>query len=194
MNDAVTLNCRLIEDHELNFAKSVAAQVIPQPRLNVWMVLIPIIFVFYFYQRERYRTGSEQFVQHYMLSRKRALEEACQAETAGRDPDLAQLTGSSRLPGEAQPAYRSFLQVLVHHYQVLLEAEGGTFAELVRAAYGSKTNYLLFCNELKQAEMDLNAALEPHMEATTEGYREAAEKIELASEEKRRQEAERIFG
>ncbi len=72
-------------------------------------------------------------------------------------------------------------------------AEGDEFAELVKSAYRTRTNYLLFCNRLNQVERDLNAALRPHMKETTEGFDDAVRRIEKVSVELRREDVDNIF-
>ena len=99
----------------------------------------------------------------------------------------------AKLPTETLGAYRDLLSVLVQHYTDLLIAEGDEFAELVKSAYRTRTNYLLFCNRLNQVERDLNAALRPHMKATTEGFDDAVRRIEKVSVELRREDVDKIF-
>ena len=51
----------LILDQEKTFAKSVAGLVIEKPKLSIWMILIPIIFVHYFYRWNQYSEGLKKF-------------------------------------------------------------------------------------------------------------------------------------
>jgi hypothetical protein len=47
----------IIHRHEVAFAETLSAEVIERPKLSVWMILIPILFVTYFYQLRRYAAG-----------------------------------------------------------------------------------------------------------------------------------------
>ena len=50
-------NSALILAHEEDFAAALARHVIDKPKLSIWMILIPIFFVFYFFQLNKYRDG-----------------------------------------------------------------------------------------------------------------------------------------
>ena len=52
----------LILEHETRFADAVGRGVIEKPPLNIWMILIPVIFVHYFYRLNKYADGRKQFV------------------------------------------------------------------------------------------------------------------------------------
>ena len=46
-------NRDLILAEEERFAAQVSVKVIDKPRLDIWMILIPIFFIFYFWQLRR---------------------------------------------------------------------------------------------------------------------------------------------
>ena len=64
---------------------------------------------------------------------------------------------------------------------------------LVNSAYKNRTNFLLSLNRLHETEKRFNAALSPHLQATTEGVEEIIARMERASGVLWREEAERIF-
>lgn len=183
----------IIEKNEQRFAIMLGSRVINKPKLSIWMILIPVIFVYFFYQFNKYKQGREDFTANYLISRKRALNAARDAISEDSAPNLEKLVKLAKLPTETLGAYRDLLSVLVQHYTDLLLAEGDEFAELVKSAYRTRTNYLLFCNRLNQVERDLNAALRPHMKATTEGFDDAVRRIEKVSVELRREDVDKIF-
>ncbi len=192
----------LIEEYETGFAHRLATKLIPNPQLSVWMILIPIIFVYYFYQKDRYKTGCEEFVHHYMVSRKRALDAARKAVEGGGDPDCGTLAKTAKLPESAFKVYIRFMEILVCHFQELLSRDGAEYQDLLRETYENKTNFLLFCNQLNSVERELNQVLTPAMEETQEkpqpeegegGYNEAVDRMEQFTESLRREEAERFF-
>ena len=41
---------KMILDHEEWFAESLAIKIVEKPTLSVWMILIPIVFIYYFYR------------------------------------------------------------------------------------------------------------------------------------------------
>lgn len=184
---------RMIETNERQFAFMLAGQVIHRPKLSVWMILIPVIFVYFFYQFNRYRQGRADFADNYLITRKRALDAARLSIEENTAPDVEAVAGQAELPPETLGAYRELLAVLIQHYGDLLKAEGEDMAKLVRSAYRTQTNYLLFCNHLNKAETTLNAALRPHMKDSVEGFNDVVSRIEHISAEMRRQEAEKFF-
>jgi hypothetical protein len=179
--------------HEEGFAGAIAAVVIEKPQLSIWMILIPIIFVYHIYRFQKYSDGRKMFVKNYMISRKRALEEALVVVNTGNEPDIDRLVEMSTIPEVARQQYAEFMAVLIEHYADLLSSEGDNFDELVRSAYRNRTNYLLFLNRLNQTERALNKALKPHLEETLEGVNDIVRTIESRSEGLRRDTAERIF-
>ena len=186
-------NYRIIEDHERQFAYMLASRVIQKPTLSVWMILIPIIFLHFFYRMNRFKTGREEFCEHYMVSRMRALDTAMASLKNREAPDIEAVAAKAQIPPETMKEYRELMRVMVGHYRDLLAASGDTFHQLIRSAYGTKTNYLLFLNRLNQVEKEMNASLKPHMEQTTEGFNETVKRIESRSEKLRRENADSVF-
>jgi len=91
------------------------------------------------------------------------------------------------------PQYRKFLGIFNDYYCDLLQAEGETFEGLVRSTFRSKTDYLIMLNRFNQIEKELNTALKPHMEDTTEGFNEVVGVLEQSSAVLRRESADNIF-
>ena len=184
---------KMILVHEEQFAGKLALQVIEKPKLSVWMILIPIIFVYYFYRLQRFSTGRKTFAEHYMISINRAINEAEAVIEEGKTPDPAALAGLSDVPESIRDRQTKVYHVLLEHYIDLLKADGDDYESLIRTAYGSLTNCLLYCNRINQVEKERNKALIPIMSQTTEGVDEIIENIERYSETFRREMAERIF-
>jgi hypothetical protein len=183
----------LILEHETWFAEALASRVLARPKLSVWMILIPIIFVYYFYQFQKVTEGRKQFAAHYLKSRVRALDAAVQALDTGEKPDAESLASLSDVPEEVRPLQAEFLSILVEHYTGLLQAEGGDFASLVRSSCRNRTNYLLLLNRLTQAEGKVNEALKPQLEKTHAEVEGVIRAVEAESESIRRELAETIF-
>ena len=183
----------LILEHEKKLADILALQVLDRPQLSVWMILIPIIFVYYFYQYQKFTNDRKMFAEHYLISRKHALDEAVEVINTGRKPDTIKLAKLSDVPDDALEQQAEMLAVLVEHYATLLGSDGEDFESLVRSAYSSRSGYLLFLNHLNQAEKAVNKVLKPHLKKSFEGIDDTVSNIESWSEKLRREEAENIF-
>ena len=183
----------IIEEQERRFAYLLASRVIQKPKLSIWMILVPIIFVYFFYRLNQYKAGRHQFVNNFMISRKRALDAARHAVETGSAADLDALAQQAELPPEARQPYQKMLAVFNDYYMDLLQAQGKNFKALVRSTFKSKTDYLIQLNRFNQTEKELNAALRPHMADTTEGFNEIVARIEQSSAELRRDDADSLF-
>jgi hypothetical protein len=191
--NALDTKSNIIEEHERRFAYLLASDVIQKPKVSIWMILVPIIFVYFFYRLNQYKAGRHEFVKNYMISRKRALDAARQSLETGISPDLDALATQAQLPPEVMGEYRKFLSVFNEYYVDLLQAKGKHFKALVRSAFNSKTEYLIRLNHLNQIERELNTALRPNMADTTEGFNEIVGVIEQSSTALRRRTADEIF-
>jgi hypothetical protein len=185
---------RIILAYEERFADSLALQVLDRPRLSVWMILIPVIFVYYFFQYQKFVTGRKDFTEHYLVSLRRALDEAFDSIREHRDPDITGIAELSDVLEDVLPYQADLLAVRVEHYTKLLLADGDTFEDLLRAAYRSATDLLLFFNRLCQAEQQVNKALLPHLEKNIDGIHSVIGRIEQQSDNLRRDSVNIIFG
>jgi hypothetical protein len=183
----------LILAEEKQFAARVSVKVIDKPRLDVWMILIPVFFIFYFWQLKRYAKGRKTFAEKFLITRKRSLDEALRSAESGNDPDIEALVQASDIPAETRQGYRIWVTLLVAHYTDLILAQGSSYPALVRSTYKSRTNYLLFLNHLNRVERDFDAALKPHLEKTTENVNGIIKLMEESVTSLRRQLAEAIF-
>ena len=189
----LSLKKDLILTQEKSFADAVAVSVLDKPKVSLWMILVPILFVYFVYRQQRFSTGRKQFAEDFIKTHCRSLEEACHAMASGEKPDIDKIAQRSALPAEVKPAYISWVKVLIDHYLDLLRAKGDSFDALVRSAYASRTDYLLFLNQLNTAEKNLYASLKPHLQSTTEGSGEIITSIEHHCRRLRREMAETIF-
>ncbi|MEJ2157434.1 MAG: NF038143 family protein [Desulfobacteraceae bacterium] len=174
-------------------AQRLSERVIFKPPLTVWYILIPVIFVYYFYRLNKYANGRKDFVRHYMKSRRQAIEAAADSVAGDGPPAIDTLMDHIRLPAEAMKTYRRFALVLAEHYADLLKAAGRDYEALVRSAYRTRGNYLIFLNRLGQMEKELDEALTPGLSAEHPAVSETIALIEKQSANLRRAEAERVF-
>ncbi len=183
----------IILAYEEQFTDRLALQVLDKPKLSVWMVLIPIIFVYYFFQYQKFVTSRKTFREHYLFSIQGALDEAFESVSQKRDPDIAGLAAVSDVPHDVRGCQADLLSVRVEHYSNLLRAEGDTFKDLAREVYRSPTDFLLFINRLHQAEQKVNKALLPHLEKDIEGIADVIANIERHSDDLRRESITVLF-
>ncbi|MBU2499481.1 MAG: YwqI/YxiC family protein [Proteobacteria bacterium] len=184
----------LILKHEEGFAFFLAREVLKAPKFTIWMILVPIIIVYFMYQNRKVMDGRKGFVQNYLVSRRRALEESFAHLEKGRRPDIDLILTESDLPGEARGPFKELFSLLVDHYEDLLRSDGEDMASLIRSTYKNRMNYLLFVNRLNQVEKALNTALRSYMVKNMDEVHDVMKTMERVSEMLRRENALRIFG
>ncbi len=183
----------LILKAEERFALRVAAATIERPGTSLWMILIPILFIFHLFRLRQNNTGREAFAQGFMASPKRALDAAAIAVQAKTRPDIETIAQKASIPSEIKGEYSRWLTVLAGHYMDLLCAEGSSFAALLRAVYQNRGNYLLFLDRLGESEKHFNAVLKPHLSKTTPDVDAIVAAMENHCMEIRRATATQIF-
>lgn len=184
---------RIIEQHEERFAEVLSRCVIEKPKLSFWVIIIPIIFVYYMYRIPRYVEGKKRFTEQYLMSRTSALHEAEASILDGREPDSSRLAASADVPSDIQPLMKDLLSTMLRHYSRLLRAEGSDFDSLVRSAYQDRAAFLQVMDRLNEAEQKLHTALSDRLEQAQEGSDSVVRTIGQESARLRRHEAERIF-
>ena len=182
----------LILQRELAFSNAVGAAVFEKPKVSFWMVLVPLLFLYFIYRMQRYKSGRMRFDEEFMTTRRRAMNIAFEAVEAGSRPDIDRIARESGLTEALEKPYASWLKVLVDFYMDLLAANGDSFESLVRSAYRNRTNYLLTLNRLGTVEKEFYAAVKPQL-AATEGAAAVIATIETQSHQLRRDLAENIF-
>jgi hypothetical protein len=202
--DAVDVDRKrdMILAHEMRFARHLAYRVVDTPKLHIWMILIPVIFVYHFFNLNRAKEARQGFVEGFMISRRQALDAVWESMRGNRGASsdkilskemLDGLCAASAVPRRAMDKYRAFIELLADHYIDLMLASGNTYEELVRRVYQKRSNYLLFLNQLNTAERALNTALKPHLSKEVQGAREVMASMEKSMIEIRREQAESIF-
>lgn len=186
-------NRDLILAHERRFAGKVAGEVVDKPVLAMWMILIPIFFVFYFFQLKRYKNGLRDFSKNFMITRERVVDAVYEASDRGRDVDVDGLVAVSDTPAQVKDLYRLWVEALVEHFQTLIRAEGTSYQELVKNAYRKKSNYQLVLNKLSRAEGNCNRALAAHLPGDAESITSVVKAMQRCVKEIRRSQADEIF-
>jgi hypothetical protein len=182
----------LILEQERAFANALGAAVFDKPRISYWMVLLPILFLYFVFRMQKFKTGRMQFDQDFMVTRRKAMAIAIEGAETGRRPDIDAIARESGLRDALEKPYAAWLQALVEHYTDLLSAAGDSIEALARSAYRTRTDYLLALNRLGTVEKEFYAALKNQMRAT-EGAADVITTLEEQSRQLRRELAERIF-
>jgi len=191
--NAIRQKSQLILEYEQRFTSVLSLKVLDKPQLHIWMIFIPIIFVHYYFEWQKYKNCRMSFKKNYICNFKLALDEAVVLVQDGREPDFDTLVKMPDIPAGAKQKLTELFAVLIEHYEVLLRATGCDYRSLVRSAYIKRANYLLYINQLNNAEKKFNAALKPQLETTIDDVNDIICAIERNSEKIRRNHAEEIF-
>ena len=184
----------LILDYEQRFANELGLVIIPKPKVSLWMILIPLYFVFHIFRHKKYMEGRRVFSANFMISRRRVADETMEALRQNRTANLDALSAKAKLPSkEAQRTYREWLTVLMAHYRELLTAQADGFDALVKLAYRNRSHYLLTLDQLSEAEKKLNTAMRPHIKNKTEDIDDVIAGIEGHITRMRRAHAQAVF-
>jgi hypothetical protein len=180
--------------HEEMMARRLARRIIDKPVPPLWMVLIPIFFVFHAWKIKQYSNGLKDFTTNYLALRRQAIEAAVVSEQNGKKAALdALIDSTTSIPADARPQYRNLLSLLISHYCSLLCVEGKNHAAMIQAHYRNKSNYLLFCAQLNKMENAFNQALLQKIEGDPQDIHHVVEKMKICLSDLRRDEAGEIF-
>ncbi len=192
MSDVLNRNRDCILQEERSFARAVAVCAVDKPKTSFWLVVIPILFLYYGYLIQKYKKSLARFADDFMITRNRAMDMAWDVVTEGGKPEIEKNEWFGTMHGDLQRPYSIWLVALMEYYAFLLQGEGASFADLVRGRYANRSEYLHALNRLNSAEREFYAALKPQMKAM-EGAAEIIAVVEKTSRELRREMAERIF-
>ena len=157
------------------------------------MILIPVFFVFYFWQLSRYSDGRKDFAKSFLVSRERALNCAFEAAKSNSAPNLVPLVDAIELQDQARQKYQEWLMILTSHFFKLMNGKGETFAELVQSSYESQKDLTTFYEKLSRAECDFNSSITSHQAESDAETLDVLKKIDTAVTQLRQQEVKDIF-
>lgn len=182
-----------ILENEKTLTSHVAGEAIDKPQPALWMIVIPVFFVFFFFQFTRYKNGLKNFKHDFLRTRKRVLDSVHQALVDNTHVNIEELVAAGNAPDQARDAYAAWVKELVVFYRSLLEAEGRDYPSLVQSCYRKRSNYLLVLNRLTTVERELNRAILPDLENQDEETASAVEAIEKSTADFRRNLAKEVF-
>ncbi len=182
-----------ILENEYLLAGKISRKIIPRPELNVWMIIIPVIFVYFFYQLNRSTSSKKKFVLNFVSTRQSILNEAYSTCVDGEQPNFQKMAEIEKVPNCAVESYKSWAKVLFEHYQKLLNEKGDNYAELVRMRYENIAQYMAILNQINKAENKFYKALRKDFDDSVKDAGEVIKAIEKSLPLLRREEAEGIF-
>jgi hypothetical protein len=186
---------------EQSLAKTVAKAVIGQNQAGVWDILIPIVFLLNFL---RFKRAREIFALNFLFTKKLALQAAFDMINKGqsREESLGQIKNKTShiLASDKNGIYSikirqkqmKEIELLIDHYDRLLNAEGKDYPSMVKNAYKTRKDYTAFLKQLEEVEKEVNRAATQTLR--TSSAPEIVTKMEGATERIRAAEVERIFG
>jgi hypothetical protein len=183
----------LILEYEERFAFDLSREVLETPKMSFWMIFIPIFLLYHVYRVRSVVEGRKGFAKNYLITRKRALEESLSLVDKAKNPNLQTIMRDSNFPEKAKGPFKELFLLLVEHYADLLRSYGHDVPSLIRSAYKSRTNYLLFLNRLNKAEKALTNALRPQASNTAADIDFIVKAMEIHSERLGRERVEIIF-
>lgn len=188
----LTQKKEIILRHELAFANEIGAAVFEKPRVSFWMVFIPILFLYFIYRMQKFKSDRAKFDDEFMTGRRRAMDIALGDAAADGITEMDWAALGSELPAPLQKPYIYWIKSLSSHYLDLLTANGDDFESLVRTVYCNRNNYLLTLDRLNNAEKEFYAALKPFL-GSVEGTADIIATIESQSRRLRSDMVDRIF-
>jgi hypothetical protein len=187
----------IIRERDERFAFELAKLIMEKPKVPIWIIFLPFLFVFYAHWLQRYKKGLRQFVNHYLKNKVLALEAALEESRGGKilkEGWVSHLGGQAgHGVGEVVDLENRELSILKKHYRLLLRSSGRSYPELLRNGYGKAGEYRFFLNRLVGIEEEINKAVLKLHHPTPEA-REVVECMEKHSEKLREMELDLIFG
>lgn len=169
---------QLILDQETRLAKRLARLVLERPTPPIWMIFIPIFFVFHAWRIRQYGASLKTFADNHLLSRRRALEAAASALASGSAVNIEEiLAGVTDLPPQGHAPYRRWITLLTEHYSLLLAGRGTSYGALLRHTYGSHDALQRVFLHIDRAEQELRFALIENLDGDHLQLRTAVESI-----------------
>jgi hypothetical protein len=186
---------KLILDEETRLAHLVAEYALGKPKLSIWMILLPLMIVFYMQAYQRYARARDTFVEETLKSRKAALKLARRALAAGRPVDCHAHLEEIPLTGEECDSYGEWIEALAEHYRDLLAAgPAASFAELVRRAYRSRVEFKMTVDAVERLADLMDGVLLTRLNEEHDEAREAVEKIHESRHELMNRQIESVWG
>ena len=187
----------LLYAHEEAFSYRLAQEVVKKPEASVWMILLPVLFVHHFYRVNQYKEGVRSFAEHFLSSKKKALDRAYDQALAGKSIDYgmdAYFPAQVLSDQDKDLAERQLqaIKVMEAHYLALMQAPGQSLEELIQNAYQTPEQYRSYITRLEETEQKLNKYLLEKVH-TSEESRIVVRQVEQQCAQLREEEIKLIF-
>lgn len=176
MKHNVQKSYELILNYENQFAHRVAKQIIQKPRISAWLVLMPILFLFYAQKIQQYKTDIHNFCKGLIRTKQLALDSALKEIDTGKKDEIENHFESSEITKDiiqVRIQQLAEIKLLKGHYDKLLRHQGSSYMDLIRQTYQTAGNYRLFLNHLTQIEKSV-------MDAVLHAYHPNAQHKDIA--------------
>jgi hypothetical protein len=167
----------LVWDQENKFAFHVAKDILDKPKISVWLILLPILFLYYAHKIQQYKAGVHDFSKGLMRSKILALDSAQEEINTGQKNEAYKQQLGAEDPEASPNVLRvrqrqiAEVELLKSHYGKLLRQTGNSYQALIRKCYKNSGEYRRFLNQLAQAEAEVREAVlrayHPDTEART---------------------------
>ncbi|WP_028573720.1 NF038143 family protein [Desulfonatronovibrio hydrogenovorans] len=188
----------LILNQEKIFAYSLAKEMINKPAASVWMILLPILFVYHMFNIQKYKNSIHDFANNYLNTKTRALALALEQQKTGEKKELSlevcfpQVDSANDKEVRVCQKQLKEIEVLFEHYAKLLGGRGKTYESLLKSGYSRGGDYRLFLNRLAEAENEVNRYVLKHFQ-TTDRAKEITRKMEGIVDRFREQDFRKYF-
>lgn len=156
---------QMIWNQENQFAYKVAKHVLKKPKISVWLILIPILFLYYAHKIQQYKAGVHGFSKGVMRSKILALDSAQEERNTGKkneeykDAFVSKDLKNSPNVMRVRDKQIAEVEILKAHYAKLLREQGSSYQALIKKAYKTSGEYRLFVNQLTKAEEEVHDAV-----------------------------------
>ena len=196
--NAATLKRRqAIAIHEIETARAIAARVVEKPTLSAWMILIPLVFVHYLQRRQVFKSGVTAVAESLLITKVRALDQACAALPAGGTIPAtapAGTTDDNERVRAIRAAEAAEVTLLAAHYERLLQTGDDDYAAQVRHAYPDAETYRELQEHLQRAEHEVARAACATTDSSIGDAADLVERLARARSDVRREQFHAIYG
>jgi len=158
-------NYDMIIAAEEQFSREVTFGVLYQRQLSVWHYIIPGMFIIDFLRRS---TAIRRYTETFMFPRKLALQAAHDLMSGYENTSIDMnidteiktwLNSHDLFSPELSRAQKTAVEVLCEHYSKLLSVDGGSYDDLIEAAYTSRHDFQEHINQISAAEKEVDRAI-----------------------------------
>jgi hypothetical protein len=188
----------LIWHQERILAYDLAKVLIHKPKVTVWMIMLPLLFLFFIQDLKKYKAAIGNFTDGFLKNKKIALDLALKSVRE----DISLEAMRTEWISESQPAAAEQPELfkkqtdeivwLMNHFRRLLTAGGQSYEALIKSAYCSLSAYQDFIDTLFDLE---NAVIRTALtfNPPDENTRELVSLMQSAIRKIRQRERDRLF-